>query len=487
MAFALVASGAGSLADVAGAEGCPNERIHLQEPYAAALPDCRAYEQVSPVDKNGSDVFGEYQDVIVAPSGEALSFTSLSPFPVNEGSEVLTYQYVSMRGPGGWSTQGLAPPSEPAASPQTVFGVTPDLSYSLLNTHSEPPLAPGGVEGEDDIYLHDNRTGSYRVFMKEPYGEPVPIDTAESGSRIFYETLVAPGTSDLYEWREGKASLLDILPGGEEPPSGGGAAGWLGQLRPLTGVFSIFVDGLHQHNFYTQGAISQNGARVYFTDLGTEHLYLREPRADLPRTVAVSQGPAQWRAATPDGSRAFYTEKGALWRFDAQGEHSEALTGEAANVQGVLGIGGEGEYVYFAATSALASGAKPGAGNIYLWHDGAISLVTSRGEGEDWAAGGVVSESSDIREPLAAAEGARTAQVSADGRTLVFVSKKSVTGYDNTGPECLDATAEGLEHKAGACDEIYLYSAANHTTVCVSCNTSGAPPEAARCCSPETR
>ncbi len=126
--------------------------------------------------------------------------------------------------------------------------------------------------------------------------------------------------------------------------------------------------------------ISEDGSRVYFTDLANGRLYLRESDSDGTGTTSeVSSGPAGWRAATPDGSRAFYTEGGVLYRFEVKGGgaggQSTALTPAGAEVQGVLGIGGEGSYVYFAAKGALANGGVLGVDNIYLWHEGAIALV----------------------------------------------------------------------------------------------------------------
>ena len=51
---ALLGSGTPS----AGAVSCPNEAIRAQQ-GSTYLPDCRAYEQVTPVDKEaGNDMFG---------------------------------------------------------------------------------------------------------------------------------------------------------------------------------------------------------------------------------------------------------------------------------------------------------------------------------------------------------------------------------------------------------------------------------------------
>ena len=78
------------------------------EPYGQSLPDCRAYEQVSPVDKNTSDAYGRPGFVQSSPSGESASYYSIVPFPGIPGSSEFPI-YLSTRGGHGWSTQGLLP------------------------------------------------------------------------------------------------------------------------------------------------------------------------------------------------------------------------------------------------------------------------------------------------------------------------------------------------------------------------------------------
>ena len=79
--FACAGLGAGTFAASARAEGCPNEQLRGQDGYALALPDCRAYEQVSPVDKNFTDALGESDVVQSSPSGDRVTFFSDAPFP----------------------------------------------------------------------------------------------------------------------------------------------------------------------------------------------------------------------------------------------------------------------------------------------------------------------------------------------------------------------------------------------------------------------
>ena len=103
------------MAAPARAEGCPNEQLRGQDGYALQLPDCRAYEQVSPVEKNFTDALGESDVVQSSPSGGGVTFFSHAPFPgvLSATSPPL---YLSTRTGGEWSTQGLVPVDDPPLS-----------------------------------------------------------------------------------------------------------------------------------------------------------------------------------------------------------------------------------------------------------------------------------------------------------------------------------------------------------------------------------
>src|ERR1700678_412122 len=81
LTFVCIGVGAGTLAAFARAEGCPNEQLREQDGYSLQLPDCRAYEQISPVDKNFTDALGEADVVQSSPSGDGVTFFSDTPFP----------------------------------------------------------------------------------------------------------------------------------------------------------------------------------------------------------------------------------------------------------------------------------------------------------------------------------------------------------------------------------------------------------------------
>jgi hypothetical protein len=81
----------------------------LAEVGRHALPDSRAYEQVSPVDKNESDVrFNSGVDA--AFGGDGLVFTSDGSFAGQPTAQSQT-SYLARRGAGGWVTRGIQMPN----------------------------------------------------------------------------------------------------------------------------------------------------------------------------------------------------------------------------------------------------------------------------------------------------------------------------------------------------------------------------------------
>jgi hypothetical protein len=465
MALVLADLGSGTLAAPAQAEGCPNEQLRGQEGAALRLPDCRAYEQVSPVEKNFADALGETEVVQSSPSGGRVTFFSHAPFP-GVLSATSPSLYLGTRSDGEWSTQGLVPATVPRSPPQQgaahVSSLTEDLSSAIVNM--TPGLEPGLAYGHYS-YLRDSATGALRLLGP---GVARFADATADDSRIIFESgrqllpNAVPNVVNLYEWNASKLpgqelSLAGVLPGGEAP-GGGSVAGPGG---PALGEESI---GGATGGFYTQDTISADGSRVFFSDAGTGRIYMREP--EVARTIPVSAGvePAYWRAATTDGSEVFYAEGEDLYRFDAASETREALTSGPAGVLGTLGISTEnGSYMYFVATEVLAGNensdkgvAKSGKDNLYEWHHGEITFIATLdmdgSDPYDWQ--GFYSSNTG-----APAHGAKSSRVTSSGTAVLFASQAQLTGYAN---------AEFAE--------LYLYDATSGKLMCVSCNPSDAPP-----------
>lgn len=448
--LALAGAGSGAMSVSALAQGmCVNEQLRTQDAYSTSLPDCRAYEQVSPVDKGLTDALGQPGAVQAAPSGAAVTFYSLVPFPGVPGSPG-PVTYLSARGGDAWSTQGLAPPSQPNFRTDMVADFTEDLAETIV-VAKEPPLAPGATPGQENYYVRDNATGEYGLLAPGP-GELSFADATPGGSRILFEDTgqeVIPGIRDetgapyLYEWDRGQVRL----------------------------IAAAAVAGATHTASYTQNTISEDGSRVIFTDLATGRIYVREPENE--KTIPVSAGAAVWRAATPDGRYIFYTEglegEEQLFRLDVNSATPEPqpLTGPGAKVLGTLGVSDDGSYAYFAAEGVLTTSenankekAEPGAANLYEWHEGSpvptfiarlAKIVAGFFDESDWR---------DARgsEPGGPAAGNKSSRVDSAGTTVLFSSTRRLTGYDNAGH-----------------DELYLFDATADNLTCVSCNPPGVP------------
>jgi hypothetical protein len=469
------------------AETCSalTERVRKDEPGGLGLPDCRAYEQVSPVAKNGLDALGGPYSTRAAltdggTTGGGVSFYSLVPFPGVVGSATPVPTYLSRPEAGGWLTEGLQPPAAAeTASGDVQLGLTEDLKKTILFA-KDPPLALGATPGVLNAYVRDNTTRSYQLLAPSmgPPNEIGFVAAASGDSRILFETnapvstsnlLPVAGVMNLYEWNEGmpvgdRLSLAGLVPPGAEPACGGPqepaceAASQGSRGGPKNGAIRNGQGDLS----YTQRAISSDGSRVFFTDVATGSVFMREPTAG--RTVRVSAGVvlAEWLGATPSGSFVFYTQGPELYRFNTAENKREALTSGGEGVLGLLGVSDDASYAYFVAHGVLATNknankeeAVKGAPNLYVWHQGVTTFIAQMTQQDNWQ--GFASFDNGNHTP---ADGNKSSRVTPDGTTVLFSSNAQLTKYNSNGYT-----------------EFYLYSAdaplSVTNPVCVSCNPRG--------------
>jgi hypothetical protein len=432
------------------------------------LADNRAYEQVSPVDKNGLDALGYDEVVHASPSGDAVSFFATGALPGALGGAATGLNYVARRGVSGWATRGLAPPAgDNTLGYPEVLGSFPDYSKVLVST-IDPQPAPGGPPGQFNIFEQDTATGAYRFFAPNPIRARFVLAavTPDDSHFIFEdeEQLVpaaTPGRANLYESTDGQISLVGVLPGpgGKAPPRGSVAGG----------------QGAEEGE-YTQPdhVLSDDGSRVFFTDPETKDLYVRENADTLSATTVLVAEDARFQTASADGSLVFFT-KGE--------EHNEGLyaynvvTGQATELSakvdamahpfegffgGVLGVGGSGNdvYVYFAAESVLAGSAVEDQPNVYAAHYNgavwAVDYIATVAIGEPGIR--IIDRLNWATRYSSQGGSEKVSRVTPDGRTLLFTSTARITNYDNAGNA-----------------EVYLYEAENKQVTCVSCDPTGEP------------
>jgi sugar lactone lactonase YvrE len=483
-----------------------------------ALPDNRAWELVSPGEKNSAEVAmpsapaGLKEDRTTriqtgSGSGEAVTYTSLSSFADPESAPG-TSQYLSKRTASGWATENISPRGivRQILSPP-YNGFSPDLGFAALRV-SEPSLAPGCPEGYENLYLRDNATGTLRCLTPEAPNAPIGVTpcftyagASEDASHVFFAAPIpyagAPQGDgfSLYEWFEGKLRVVSILPGQSTPVApthktsfgeGDGNCQWaLSILRHV-----VSADGSRVFWTYVPEPIGSEPSKLLVRVGGTETIQLDAPQGGSDKVG----GNGQLWAASKDGSVAYFTDtarlvsgskaeagKPGLYRYELGNAKplSDLTKGVQANVQGVIGASDDGSYVYFVAKGVLsgeeenAEGQKAseGANNLYLYHEGKTSFIAALSSDPG---------SVDITD-WESQQANRTARVSADGRHLAFLSleAKALVGYDNTiasGEHCrYFRVAEELVGSP-LCAQAFLYDADSKELTCASCNPSGARP-----------
>jgi hypothetical protein len=496
--FAVVATNA--LTPALGTPGADHSFATFSSiPPAGGLPDNRAYELVSPVDKSGGEAYGAiFQGDQAATNGNAMAYVSLNQFPGSTGPGI---NYVATRGATGWTTQPILPPQAPASTLELVEyqAFSPDLSKAVLldgggsnggtGGQDSPPLDPGTCtaatppampttpctgepSGVPNLFLWDSATNSFQLvnsYADAPSGVTIPTPNSgtppafQGASADFSHILftegaqltspptgpLAPTGTNLYDWSGGVVHLVGVLPDGTA--AGGGTLGGT--------------------NGRALNAVSSDGSRVIFT--GSDgNLYQRVNDAtttelDTANTGAAGpSGGGQFMTASTDGTKVFFLDAAQLtndstaasgqpdlYEWDASKPAGSQLTdlsvdaSQPANVQGVLGASTDGSYVYFVATGDFGqSGPTNGSDNLYVSHNAGTPTFIATLSGND---------SSDWTSSL-------TSRVTPDGLHAAFNSVAPLTGYNNTDPNTGNADTE-----------IFLYSVGSGTLVCASCNPTG--------------
>ena len=480
---------------------CPNQAFRTAA--SAPLPDCRAYEMVSPVAKNGANIRsglagagdpGGY--VQAAADGERIAYAATFASFAGQPNSGTYNQYLAARQAGvGWSNQGIRPPvAGLAVLIREFMAFSPDLCSAWMYVHQTTPPSPDAPDGYPSLIRRQNcgaGAGGLESLVHSP--PPLPPGTlyvddnsvqgfSADSSHAFFTARAklnddaAEGTkAQIYDYDRtgGPLALVSVLPGGEAAASdsavGGGPVGNL------------------------ERAVSSDGSRVYWTASafnGEGTIYLRlHPEQGIVSgecgkkgtkacTVPVSNTAiSRYWTASADGSKALYGKgsPGAsdedLYEFDLgryeAGEEASRLI--AHHVLGVAGASADLSRVYFVSTDALLGAgqnsegdeAQAGQANLYLAEGGGFSFIATLVAGDV----GASEPGAEAVPYIVTSQGPyqRATRVSPDGARIAFNSRAPLSDYDNTGEEGKPAV------------EVYTY-AAGGKLLCVSCSPSGARP-----------
>jgi hypothetical protein len=329
--FVLAAAVGGASPTPALAQECANEAVRAQQ-GSTYLPDCRAYELVSPQEKNGSEVLPHvsYQSEIpfqAAASGASVMYSTTGGLLETGSSGHASFYLGASAGLGNpWSNTSLNPESRfgvrtggeggTAGSTGEYRYLAPNLNCAVMETSlpqganaaSSTPLLPEGeTAGESISNLYVWRTADSSRVLATPVkpDNPSELDgfdyrlagTTSNCENIFfqseYQFLGVPRdtrvgstesrTNALYEWRAAASPQLrvaSVLPDGK----------LAGPVRSDNGMANL---------------VSADGRRVFFEapiDAGSDPVAGEAAstevlvREDGTRTIDVSRS----QTATPD-------------------------------------------------------------------------------------------------------------------------------------------------------------------------------------------
>lgn len=467
---------------VAAAAGCPNEALRLGP--SALLPDCRAYELVTPPDSNGRLVappsssgfispWDQFPTELASASGSSIIYMTYgTPLRELAGPGGVFDVYQAQRSISGWGATRRLTPSGSESVTAYPGGISADGLYAFVNPQGNVALGmPAGTLAERAIsdYL-SKPDGTFELTGKgdlgnEPYAQGRYI--SPGGKHIIFSTGHDEAQSI---WCTDPVSKCEVKPlEPNAPPEGTGAVYDRSAKGPPDVVSLLPGDKTPAagEQAYYQG-VSKDGSVVAFKISGV--LYVRVSNA---RTEKVAVGEPTYAGLSDDGGFLYYVKEGNIHRFDTASE-TDVQVNSSGDAE-LVNVSGDGSHAYFISKSQL-DGSKGAAGepNLYVW-SGALpeyiatvapsDLERTSGTGLEtpaltrWTSYAVAPQSSP-KEGLKG-PGADSSRTTPGGSVLIFESRAKLTSYENAGHT-----------------EIYRYDDQDKSLVCVSCNPTDEPATA---------
>lgn len=504
---------------------CANQA--MREGAARWLPNCRAYEMVSPVDKNNGDVdpTGEQGIALGAASGQRAVFASFRAFGEPAGAP-FSNQYLAERTDNGWKTRSIAAPREQVSMYQggspagslPFKGFDPELCVAWMVQDNRIPLAPDAPADVPNLYQRQNCPGpsqdTYTLlttvsppgYVYEPNESayfPDPQGGSVDGTRTVFRApakLTAnacdtKGILQVYEAITGGAlHLVSVRPNNQPVcthSSVGTPQGLPGDYRRSALANAVSEDG--RRVFWTASNDADPELPKVAEAVFTGTIYLRANVGGTPVSgegclnsnqactirvsERVSEQPARFWGADRQGTTAIFSVGATLYRFTT--DPSPSATEVAKGLVGVMGLSADASRLYFVSTEALTGAQKNSAGavaesgkpNLYFLKIGDDPVfVGTLAAGDAETANGVLPTADPS--PIAVLPDRRMSRVSGDGLSAVFASTAALTGRDSRDLVSGDPATEVFRYDATA--------GANGTLTCISCNPSGARSVARR-------
>lgn len=459
---------------------CTNESVRAGL-HSAGLPDCRAYELVSPVVKYGWPMFVPH----VSSSGNRVVGNSLGGLPGSSQTSLLNF-YEFVRESLGWTTLPLNAPAGYVNGPggSGLPAASPDLNGGLFEY-----MQPGAVDPRDTgFYVQGLPDGapreagprlSRRALESTAPSERLNSSAPSTSSDLSHILFMlngpehAHGSLVEYIWPgdntalrpigAGWTSLYEYVGTGNSAPSlvGVDSSGHLiGQCGTTLGYPAGSDFTSFQAAEVYNAVSSPDGSKVFFTVAGgpceeggigpstTELFSSVEESPGTRRVVAISEpttGPegdcadcntsspqvATFQGASEDGSKVFFLSEqhlleGAeglnLYEFDFDAEKGRRVVLVAPDVLGVSRVAEDGSHVYFVDQRVLTSTAADPAGDSAKSGADNLYVYDTKTAGTSFVGGLSEGDTADWQ-----VTDERPVDASPDGRFLVFASSSDLT------------------------------------------------------------
>jgi len=432
-------------------QSCPNEALRIGP--SASLPDCRAYELVTPAQTNGriptmselgNTNVNNFATDLASADGESLSFgVEGGTLPGSEGGGFHD-TYVARRGASGWQSEFSGLRGSETTEPY-MGSISPDNRYSFwFAGHIGAVTLPEGS------------------YLRSPGGvvEPIGVGNLGSDPQAIGRLITAGGSHVIFT---ASKQLEEGAPDGPttiyDRPAGG-----------PTQILSLLPGDVPSATGAEFQGASADGTAVAFTVNGT--LYLRRDGA----TQEVTAASTVFGGFSADGERLTYMvptvapkglpPQGELFSYDAASGKSTPVGAGSEAI--LVNVSADGSHVFFATPKE----GSPGKFDLRVWDAGteAVGFIATVSErdvyGEPipdvtetmtdglglWVNRAVKPEMRAVDGP-----GADPSRSTPDGSAFIFESRESHGPYPNAGHA-----------------EVYRYSEADGLA-CLSCDPSGVP------------
>jgi hypothetical protein len=401
--------------------GCPFES-ESSPGFRASLPDCRAFELVSPSFAGGPSTVGPLSGVapVFSPDGEHLLVRSIGAFAETEELSQVSTEYGAVyelsRTPTGWTAEAQEPsasmytwnllegfsdsalarsvwlvaaPVQPGELPETQWFRKNDSLYVLREGRGNfvpigPAVAPGHVTSPEPKFSYvDGVSADVTHVLFTALGtrkQLWPGDSTEEKAFTIAECneSINKCRPSLYEYS---------VPGESEPVLVGvtneGAAPWTpGAAHVNEGAHLVSECGTEYDGMSASGELVFSTAfhaagckkhqpevsEVYARVAGVGTLDISEPSSeDCASCDDSDPASAAFAGASEDGSVVFFTSEqrllggasgNSLYEFDMNAPRGERVSLVAPDVTGVAAVAQDGGRVYFRSTAVLVAGAN---------------------------------------------------------------------------------------------------------------------------------